>query len=1163
MSSKTNNSGTTSNSFSIGNFETVDGYVKIQALSPTASPTTPPFIGYSEADLKWQFSNNGVDITNIGAGGGVSIHNDLTSIQGGASTERYHLTSAQHSYLTTDGYYAQSSGDVHDINFEDLTGGDIKVFDGYVNLYSTSDFTGRFKLYMIPEKALTVPTDVISYVVASYNSGTPEYSIITDSSLINESDVVALYTFYNINGNLSYLRWKNLGLGLANKLHTRNVKCEKIARESGIILTFPFGQSGNTIEVSDGLAWYGVNTVNLDKSDSSVDLCQYWYYSSGGWVQSLQTTVYTTKYYDSNTFSWVSLSAGKYCVNWVYRDLFTRQMIILLGEGDYSLAEAQASKPPALIPDSAATTMILAGRGIFEAGSTYPIITESAFTVNFSGKPPTNHNGLTNLDGGTTGEYYHLTDNDNTWLTGLVSDGYVRVSKGGTGINVYSVGDILYAPTTDSLAKRAIGSTGQVLTVSGGLPTWASASSVDILNELAVQKGTDYSIIEAINNVTPILNQTQIGPNSEFFDCRKISNIGNGCVLMTTPEGSGYYSAIYKSYDYGNTWIKKYQNVKNICAVTYVGEGICIAALTNSTSVLRSADWGETWSIITSANSWARIIDICASGNGSIIMVGGNNINKKIYRSADKGLTWATTFTGSSGNLICAHYLGNGVVIAGGDNSSNTCNFARSTDYGVNWIESSLEDAAVHGVVTDFCYLGNNNVIAATTSGNAGNRISQSLDLGATWSSGKVLNVTAYSACYLGGGKAIVGTASGKIYQTTDNGSTFSDTGVRSNGLVPINSIVMLEDRTLLYNIQSNTIGYSRESIATNPNNQQDGYIQVIEKGVPKWKTPAFSKWVPLSTNDFSATAASTTELTITNPQAILDITNICKKDIANVAGYPLKTLTLPPDGYCPIYNDSTGIITSCANITNLTADLVPDGSLYITAVDEGGGNYRVDIYNDFRRRATDLIAHSESYNAAGVKNLIANNGSLVGGSITIGVTGADSDMIVECVKYYTINSYTLATNKVALYGPSMLTTANAIKKIWIGTVDLVQQIDFFIPNSYAASAINNVLSGVNNQYYYWSMPPARLTRFTAITKTVATNQPSINILINNSVKASFENSNDGLKLSSAATLYSSNVNLNPKYLLIAKGNPLEITTTQESSGTSEDLSVSCVFVLE
>jgi hypothetical protein len=111
---------------------------------------------------------------------------------------------------------------------------------------------------------------------------------------------------------------------------------------------------------------------------------------------------------------------------------------------------------------------------------------------------------LADLKGGTTGQILSKnsnTDMDFVWiandqgditgvtagtgLTGGGTSGAVTVSLdspvaatlGGTAQTTYTTGDLLYASGTNTLAKRSIGTSGQVLTVSGGVPTWATASS--------------------------------------------------------------------------------------------------------------------------------------------------------------------------------------------------------------------------------------------------------------------------------------------------------------------------------------------------------------------------------------------------------------------------------------------------------------------------------------------------------------------------------------------------------------------------------------------------------------------------------------------------------------------------------------------------------------
>jgi len=72
-----------------------------------------------------------------------------------------------------------------------------------------------------------------------------------------------------------------------------------------------------------------------------------------------------------------------------------------------------------------------------------------------------------------------------TGLSGGGTDGAVTLNlstpvaatNGGTGLSTFTTGDIPYASASNTLAKLAIGSTNQVLTVASGIPSWAAASS--------------------------------------------------------------------------------------------------------------------------------------------------------------------------------------------------------------------------------------------------------------------------------------------------------------------------------------------------------------------------------------------------------------------------------------------------------------------------------------------------------------------------------------------------------------------------------------------------------------------------------------------------------------------------------------------------------------
>lgn len=56
----------------------------------------------------------------------------------------------------------------------------------------------------------------------------------------------------------------------------------------------------------------------------------------------------------------------------------------------------------------------------------------------------------------------------------------VDETNGGTAQTTYATGDILYASAADTLSKLTIGSAGEVLTVTGGVPTWEPNASGDV-----------------------------------------------------------------------------------------------------------------------------------------------------------------------------------------------------------------------------------------------------------------------------------------------------------------------------------------------------------------------------------------------------------------------------------------------------------------------------------------------------------------------------------------------------------------------------------------------------------------------------------------------------------------------------------------------------------
>lgn len=138
------------------------------------------------------------------------------------------------------------------------------------------------------------------------------------------------------------------------------------------------------------------------------------------------------------------------------------------------------------------------GQLLIGNGSGYTLRTLSAgagITVtNGSGTITVANAGVLSWSGGTSG----LTPA--TATTGAVTlAGTLIAVNGGTGFASYAVGDLLYANTTTTLTKLPVGTTGQVLTVAAGAPSWAGGA-----NSAPVTKTANFTLADGeswvINN---------------------------------------------------------------------------------------------------------------------------------------------------------------------------------------------------------------------------------------------------------------------------------------------------------------------------------------------------------------------------------------------------------------------------------------------------------------------------------------------------------------------------------------------------------------------------------------------------------------------------------------------------------------------------------------
>lgn len=159
-----------------------------------------------------------------------------------------------------------------------------------------------------------------------------------------------------------------------------------------------------------------------------------------------------------------------------------------------------------------------------------------------------------------------------------------------------------------------------------------------------------------------------------------------------------------------------------------------------------------------------------------------------VFASPAQKIAWQSRELISKGRIDALVDLGNGVILAGTRNSKPVCCF-RSTDYGITWQKvSEVESAEKRDGVT--CLEKGNEGICYLL--NESSEFFRSMDAGDTWQKITKLSngsnnqgfALSYGICATGKGTILVSDSNdsgGSVYRSTDNGLTFSRTGINTS----------------------------------------------------------------------------------------------------------------------------------------------------------------------------------------------------------------------------------------------------------------------------------------------------------------------------------------------------------------------------------------------
>lgn len=135
---------------------------------------------------------------------------------------------------------------------------------------------------------------------------------------------------------------------------------------------------------------------------------------------------------------------------------------------------------------------------------------------------------------------------------------------------VTTAGDIIYATGSGAVTRRGIGSTGQVLTVSGGVPTWSTPATSGFVGALATASNTNLSITAGTVTVLAL--------SGEEFDTDSFHSTTTNTSRMTIPSGKAGKYLLTAYFDFQFPAAGQYYMVrfsKNGTNLSSINRGFC------------------------------------------------------------------------------------------------------------------------------------------------------------------------------------------------------------------------------------------------------------------------------------------------------------------------------------------------------------------------------------------------------------------------------------------------------------------------------------------------------------------------------------------------------------------------------------------------------------
>lgn len=282
---------------------------------------------------------------------------------------------------------------------------DVTLGAGFIR--TSNDHSAPLKAFeWVASLANAIPDGTVRYVGVEYNAGSPRVSVRTTDNWNRHDDfrlgsVVREGTVLHI---LNNPQDASNGVIHAYRRFYNTEPLKRADRLGGLIL----GETGTrNLSVTAGRLYDGLTEFVIAAIDTSVASTFDVYY--GSFTKVAAQTQWDNAQYD-NAGVLTAFSANKWGVHWLYIEA-DGELVLLYGQAQFNTeAAADLSMSPASVPLRLQTHGKLIGRVLFQEGAASAAQVESVFDVTFQTTGTSDHNNLSNLQGGIPGEYNHLSN---------------------------------------------------------------------------------------------------------------------------------------------------------------------------------------------------------------------------------------------------------------------------------------------------------------------------------------------------------------------------------------------------------------------------------------------------------------------------------------------------------------------------------------------------------------------------------------------------------------------------------------------------------------------------------------------------------------------------------------------------------------------------------